>query len=188
MNPLKLNSNNSTIWLLPMLNEKGFKHNDIINEYFINAYIADIDKPENDNKLLIKYFVVEGIPKFFNEDNKYTIYLDESDDSFVVAVNIPEEHLSNYHKFLAGQYSKFSKEYKQLILQFWEEDESTLLYGILHKTGRAEKMFEEMSDIPLDMLSSDMEYWYTPKMDKEILGLMLQDFFYPVVQVWEQLN
>lgn len=168
MNPLILKVNNTTRFLLPMLYFKDLKHTDILTDYFIKAYIADIDHPENDGKLSIKYMTHDNIPKQLGDN----VYYDEYDNSFIVVVDIPEKQLPNYYKILTGDYSDLTDEYKQAILAFWEENNKSILYGILYKVKDLvrEMIMEKAGTIPEEM-SVKSEFWNAPKLHKEILGM-----------------
>jgi hypothetical protein len=168
MNPLTLKSNNTTRFILPMLYFKGLKYTNILNDYFTKAYIADIDHPENDGKLAVKYMTHDSIPKELGDN----IYYDEYDSSFIAVIEIPDKYLDDYYKILAGQYSSLSEEYKKTILSFWEEDNTSTLYGVLYKVKNlVRKMLLAALDTIPEELSVRAEYWPTPKMYKEILGM-----------------
>lgn len=170
MNPLVLKLNNTTRFLLPILYAKGLKYNDVLNNFFISAYIADIDRPENDSRLSLKYMTIDAIPKELDGETTH----DPEDDSFLVTFDIPEEFMDDYYKFLSGEYSKFSKKLKEYIMSFWEEDNKSALYGVLyHKKNLVKQVWAARSDLPLEAVDPKVEYWPYPRMEKEILGLAI---------------
>ena len=111
MNPLELKINKSAIFLLPIVLEKGVKFIDIISEDFDNTYIADRNKPDNDDKFIVKY----------KSHEEYDIYEWDIDE----AVNL--------YVFLAGHYSNFTQTAKEKIMTFWEENNESELYKILYR-------------------------------------------------------
>ena len=168
MDPLRLKVNVTTTFMLPLLYKSGLKHSDILTDTFIDAYIADIDKPNNDNKLLIRYAHIHGLPEWIDDQSLY----EAEDDSWMVTHEIPDEFADEYTNFLIGDYSKFSKEYKNQVLHFWEANEDTLLYGVLNRTGEEIKQFLlEVYDIDTDVISREAEYWKPPDLKQEIFGM-----------------
>ena len=134
MDPLRLKTNLATTFLLPLLHSASLKHNDILTDTFINAYMADLDRPDNDNKLLVRYATIHQLPEW--ADNR--LLYEAEDKSIMVTNEIPDKFADDYQKFLTGDYSQFSKEYKDQVLSFWQATEDTLLYGVLHKIGKRE--------------------------------------------------
>jgi len=168
MDPLRYNVNLTTTFLLPILYDKGLKHSDILTDTFINAYIADLNKPEHDDKIFIEYATITNLPSWTKDSHLYPT----NEESIMVTQDIPTEIVDDYSLFLIGDYSKFSNEHKQRVLQFWEADSHTLLYGVLHRTGRAIKKFwEESLDADLDVAPLDIEYWKPPNLKQEIFGM-----------------
>jgi len=154
--------------MLPVLLGKGIQHHNILTDTFINTYIADRDKPEEDNSLLIRYAMITGLPEWV--DN-YSSYMNE-DESFMVTYPIPDEAIKNYSNFLLGDYSKLTDDYKRQVLTFWEASSDTLLYGVLYRSGTdIRKLWEEKFGIDLDIVPPNMEYWKPPSLKQEIFGM-----------------
>lgn len=136
----------ATRFLLPMLGTR--KHRDwfFVNEYFIDAYIGDTDKPEHNGSIILKYIYYPS-KRFIRFERELlvmrganTIY--EHDDMSVMYVfKVPEEQLENYVKFLSGKYSEFSINYKLQILKFWNVDygDTHLLSSVLFEDKRWRK-------------------------------------------------
>jgi hypothetical protein len=112
MNPLGLNKNKSTVFILPMVFATK-KHSNILTDNFKNAYIADFDKPEYDDKLT----VVWDYHTFGNTIDRF---------------DIPDEYLGDYVKIIAGAYTATSDKYKQMLLSFWDSNDTTILYKVLY--------------------------------------------------------
>lgn len=163
---------NATKFVLPLLFQESVKYNDILPENFKNAYIADIDKQEVDGYILLKYHLD------LDEDSDWKeslldiecadIY--DKDEDLIYCFKIPDKFLDDYYLFLAGKYSQLSKEAKVRILEFWEADKDTLLYGILYKTEIGHKFWEERLGNEIKEWSIDAEYWFAPNTKREILG------------------
>lgn len=124
MNPLELNKNVSTIFILPMVFE-DLKYDQIVTKDFKNAYVADFSRPEFDDDLILVFKEISSIQR----DAKATY---EVKGDIVEVYEIPDKYLAEYFKIYAGQYSEISEELKQIILKFWDEDEESLLYKILY--------------------------------------------------------
>lgn len=137
MNPLSLNKNKATIFILPII-FKGKKSTELITEEFINAYIADFNRAEFDDDLLVVF-----TNKIETNIQPKEVY--KNGDHTVHAYSIPDEYLSDYFKIIAGQYSSTSDSCKELILSFWEIGEKSSLYEILYglKKDDLEKGYDE---------------------------------------------
>lgn len=165
---------NATKFVLPLLFEEGVKYDDILPKHFKNAYIADIDKQEVDGYILLKY---KSSYEFDDNDGWYENLIDiecadiyEKDGDLIYCFEIPDKFLDDYYLFLAGKYSKLSKEAKVRILEFWEAEEDTLLHGILYKTEVGHKFWEERLGNEIKEWSVEAEYWFAPNTKREILG------------------
>ena len=170
MSPLTHESifNKTSIFLMPLAFEPGTKYKNIIDKDFVNAYVADIDKPEYDGfdtvQLLYsgtKYKTIGELTRY-NKDidgKKHTIYVMPTSKEFVDDAAI----------FFMGKYSEMSDDAKQRILDFWEENERTELYGILHKDSelihKRYKPYEKLDE------SNGNELWPPLELNEEIIGL-----------------
>jgi hypothetical protein len=165
--------------MLPILLNKGLKHSDILTNTFINAYMADLDQAEYDNHIMVRYATFTDIPEWTKDSNMYSSKIERTtvsgtkkiEDYIMVYNEIPENLTEDYHKFLIGDYSKFSKDYKKQVLEFWEANEDTLIYGVLYKSGKEiEDFWREDLDVDLSTVP-DTEYWRPPKLKQEIFGM-----------------
>jgi len=172
MDPLRLKTNVTTTFMLPLLYTDSLKHDNILTDTFTNAYIADLDRPDYDNRLLVRYAQLTGLPEWVEDHVLYVA----KDQSIVVPYEIPDKFAEDYQLFLIGDYSKFSKEYKSQVLSFWEANEDTLLYGVLHKTGKEIKQFLlDVFDVDTDVISREAEYWKPPDLKQEIFGMRVDE-------------
>jgi len=124
MNPLRIDKNKTTIFVLPLA-VKGFTDNQIITDDFINAYIADIDKPEWDDYVILVYDREVALEDIAKASYKY-------EDYFLYVINIPDDLLADYFQIIQGKYTEISEKAKQRILQFWSQNEDSKLYKILY--------------------------------------------------------
>lgn len=172
MDILGYNKTLATSFIMPLL-FKDKKFTEIISDFdsFVNAYIADFDKPELDNKIILVFNTKQKQLPESNQINHYTKKL-KDDEVFVYVYEIPEDLSENYTYWLMGKYSQFTKEAKDRILNFWDCGENTLLYGVLYKTGDTIKNFYKKNfKKTLDRWTNENEdWWIEPTLSKEIYG------------------
>jgi hypothetical protein len=170
MNPFELNKNYSTIFLLPIM----FPHityEELIANYFEEAYIGTIEGGgEYDDTLLLKFNpnnftedLVDEVAELLNRDEYSLEYESEN----VFCYNIPESIKADYEAFLHGKYTQLQDEAKANILEFWEEDEDSLLHAILTgnaKNARAMELLKlyGMNDLLENFDNSLGEIWPPP--------------------------
>jgi len=138
MNPLNLDVNKTTTFLLPILFPDS-THDEIFSNYLKQAYLGVLDSDDVDFTILLEFdedkVTPDLIEDFINniqakgtvkeiKDNLVTYTLDQEFDKF------------QYEHFLAGRYSKFAPQTKLSIIDFWKEPEGggSLLHGILYNT------------------------------------------------------
>jgi len=166
MDILKLQNTQTTYFLVPLLFSKDTKYTQIINKDFRNAYIADLDNKQYDDKILLVYSKYPvGIPA----GSRLTEY--KNGDNSVLVYNIPDDLKEDYGHFLRGEWSQLTDESKEKILTFWEEGEESLIHGILNKIpNKAVKAFyKKYTDIN-PVKDAIIDYWYKPNIILEILG------------------
>ena len=167
MNVVKI-GNNTTRFILPLIFPDNTTHSQILPKDFIKAFLADIDNGEHDNQILV---LLNSMP---TESDKEFVKL--AVDSYVketlsvYCFELPDKFLEDYHLFLAGKYSDLSEDAKQRILEFWEEDDESLLHGILFKSEPAISYWEDKTGKGRNQLNIDDELWFAPVMRMEILG------------------
>lgn len=172
MDILAYNKTSTSQFIMPLLFGNK-KFNEIITDFesFVNAYIADFDKPENDNKIILVFNEKQKELPELNMTDHYTKTI-KDEELFFYVYEIPESLSDNYTYWLMGKYSLFTKEAKDTILNFWDAGENTLLYGALYKTGDAIKNFYKNNfKKKLDKWTNeDEEWWIEPSLSKEIYG------------------
>jgi hypothetical protein len=160
-------------FLMPLLFEhKQFSK--IISDYtsFVNAYIADFDKPQHDNKIIVVFKTKQKYLPELNRIDSYTKTI-KGDERFIYVYDIPDDLSENYSFWLLGKYSQFTDRAKKIILNFWDAGEDTLLYGALYKKGDAIPKFymkHFKKNINDQWTNKDEEWWITPTLAKEIYG------------------
>ncbi len=167
MDLLKLKHTQTTYFLVPLLFSKDTKSSQIITNSFVNAYVADFNKKQYDDKIILVYSERTELPV----QNKVDEYRDAGRRVFVY--ELPEVYQDDYVNILRGYWSKLSEDAKNRILSFWEETDDSFIYGILyHKPNKHVKAFyKKFTEIdPVKDLKND-EYWYKPNLVVEVLGL-----------------
>jgi len=168
MELLSLKNNMSCYFLVPLLFPKDTKASQIFYEEFKDAYIADYKRKQHDDKVLLVYDKYTIDIPLTSRNSEYTDY-----NGHILVYNIPEEFNDDYGKFLRGEWSKLSQKAKDLILNFWDEDENSLLYGILTKTVTTKlgAYYKRLKLNPKKHFQKDAEYWEEPQLTREVLGL-----------------
>ena len=166
---------NTTRFILPLLFDEDVSRDRIITKDFKNTYVADIDNQDVDDYILVRYeYPYDSPDEYYYFDEEYYGYkkVYEKDGDFIYCFKLPDKFQDDYHLFLTGAYSKFSKEAKKRILNFWDANEDTLLHGILYKSEVGRKFWEDRFNESSEKWSVDTEYWFSPNMQKEILGFV----------------
>lgn len=140
MNPLQLKSTLTTKFIMPMLFNEKTKNDTIQFDTFVNAYLADFNKPEYDDNILLVFEEDSVTPGGFKE-----VYVENNQVIYVY--DIPEKWTEDYFTILMGDYTKISNEYKQHLLLFWEQDSTSDLYKILYKAGISYKTLNITKEI-----------------------------------------
>lgn len=135
MNPIKLDVNKTTTFLLPMLFPES-THDEIFSNYFKQAYIGLLDDEMPTSSIVLEFdedSVTPDLIDDFMNNLQPQAYLNEHKDNLLF-FDVSEDLHEDYERFLKGLYSDFSDKTKTTILEFWkeDEDENSLLYGILY--------------------------------------------------------
>ncbi len=174
MDPFKLNINETTRFLLPMV-LPNITHNELISNYFQQAYIGILDEKEYDDQLLLQF--TEDFDENSLDEIGITEYFKISDNLIRIFLPEVEEFLEQYELFLAGNYSKLNEKSKQDILEYWGEDELSILHGILYKTEVGLEILSKLVDkntIKSIKENPDSEYWPAPDV---LINELLYDGF-----------
>lgn len=133
-----IKSNKSLYFLLPMLKIVYTSNRNNI----INTYIGDkLNKPKLDNFHLF-LLVKQEDEKLLNTNTYIEHY--SVDEGSMYVYKIPTEFEEDYLKFILGQYSQFSVEYKQQIINLLPSPyQSNNIFKIIMKTDDARKVIED---------------------------------------------
>lgn len=112
----KLKTTYTNIFLLPALgfNKKFYDSN------FIEVYLIDVLKPklalifdnkESEEELKECIFILQ------NHENYVDSYFDDDNREIVIIIDFPNEFKDDFLNFKKGRYTRFSKEYKNLLLE-----------------------------------------------------------------------
>lgn len=136
--------NKSTVFLLPLI-YPTVTYKGVLFDGFINCYYADVDNDDIVNSVIIEY------------------------DTNIVHFRVPDEFIDDYKLIIAGKYSKISNRAKRAILHFWELDNKSYLYSLLHRTDKILKYLENKTKTVLT-ITDDTEYWGNFEESKELRG------------------
>lgn len=137
MNPLNLMKTNTTKFMLAMIFNDDITYTDILKDHFINSFVSDFYRPENDGTLLVVKSIDEAPRGTIN--NPIVSY--QNDDDFVFAYEIPDKYLDDYAMIVSGDWNNVSDEYKQKLLKFWECDQESMMYLILYVDSKLRERF-----------------------------------------------
>lgn len=152
--------NKSVHFLLPMLGlQLGYYST------LINCYIADVkNKPEIKNYHLFLHLKYEdeklrGIAGFREQ---YPV-----SGGIMYVIRIPKQFDEDYLKFILGEYSKFSIEYKNLIFRLLTKPiNKRNVYKVITKDIELKKIIEDKIGCSI----GDQEVLSSPNMENEIYG------------------
>lgn len=149
-------------------------------KYFVNAFIDD---EEITHIIKNPVFVLCKTKAFDADWLKFETALKSSprciydyivgkfeDDYLVMFLfEFPPAYRADYFKFIEGEYSQFSEQYKKLFIEKLKDDNGTekenSLYGIIHKTQTFKHKLEKIIDERLD---PQKEYWEKWSVNREI--------------------
>ncbi len=150
----------SYTFLLPMCNimYKNLPSN------FINAYITENDK------LVLVFDKVDSEDIKFNlflhsiNDNKYYTEREETNDEILLFFEIPEYFKEDFVKFKQGKYSKFSKEFKDLLVYaYGDKGKKTIkdtyhasLWNTLYPEEFKRKQIAEEFNVNIDVVPEEV--------------------------------
>ena len=172
MNVLKFSKyTNTTKFILPLVFDNTTRYHKLLDNFFINAYIADMANKENDDKIHLLFADYPSLTLTQKMTDTITEY--EYKDGYVLVYPIDNKWINDYNKIILGEYSKISIEAKYRILSFWEEDKDSPLHSVLFKEGNAvRKLVQEITgdkvNLPWD---KEKEWWLSFIIPDEILGL-----------------
>ena len=162
--------NYTTIFLLPTL-EYGRDFFKI--EEFISAYLIDEVKTklalvfDNTNSEDLK----EILYCLQNNENFISVEFDDEDKEVVVIINIPREYSIDFNMFKIGKYSKFSNNYKEMLLdthgRMTGAGKCIMMSDALFPSYQARKYRADQLGVSINDLITG-EVMSIPNMDKEL--------------------
>lgn len=162
---------NTTKFILPLLFEFNTNYHELLQNFFINAYIADMANKDNDDKIHLLFADYPSLTLTQKLSDPVTEY--RYKDGFVLVYDLPIEWEEDYNKLITGQYSTISEKAKNVILSFWDEDDTSLLWGVLYKKGNTvREYFEKISGYKTyQPWTRTKEWWLDFIIPDEIIGL-----------------
>lgn len=168
MDILKSKYTQTSYFLIPLLFSEDTKSSQIINDDFINAFVADFNKKQYDDRILLVYSNKKTVIPVTNKIDEYT-----TDDRRVFVYELPDVFTDDYAHILKGNWSKLSDNAKRRILSFWEETEDSFIHGTLYHIPNKyiKSFYKKYTELdPVKDLKDD-EFWYKPNLVLEVLGL-----------------
>ncbi len=171
-------------WIMPMIRVKDETQTSMkYSSYFVNCYVGTIDQGYTNEIYLVYRFSGDIEYRDFEEKLKIhpqfsrMIELDHHHTMYVFNMTMDNE--INFKKFINGEYSKFTDDYKKKILSFvinpaiTSEDDmkKTITYGVLYKTNTQKKRIESFIGTSL---SEKAEFYGIPIESEEIYNLDLE--------------
>lgn len=139
----------SSIFLLPMLG--GNRRLYFWNKLFLNCFIAT-EEDKDCIALLYRWSSAPIFLKFEKALSKFKSFrrrYDPTPNCVMFVFDIPKPQKRNYKKFLRGQYSKLSSNYKIHLLEFHDKDMNDTLGQVLFKTEKRRQSLEAKLDVSL---------------------------------------
>ena len=132
----------ASTFILPMLT--GHRELYFWNKLFVNCFIAT-EEEDNCIALLYRWSSTPLYIKFEKASSKFKTFkrrYDPNPNYVMFIFDIPKKQIKNYKKFIKGQYSKLSQNYKFNILEFHNKDLEDEVGQILFKSEKRKKALE----------------------------------------------
>jgi hypothetical protein len=156
----------SSLLIMPMLG--GNKNLYFYNQYLINCFIGTKEDGEGFIVLLYRWSKDPLFLKFeaaLKQFRNFIEFIDISADFVLFKFKVPVKYEEDYEKFIKGEYSKLSNQYKNQVLKFNEADIESQIAQILYKGERRRNRLEHSLGITLD---SDAELFSVIDRDLEL--------------------
>lgn len=170
MNPITLDVNKTTVFLLPILFPDSI-HDEIFSNYFKQAYVGLLDSSEDiEYDILLEFDEDKVTPDLWSDitDNIQApgAEVKSIDDNLITYTFDDEWSKTQYELFLKGVYSQFDDKAKKIILEFWKEDDNSLLYAILYNDSeKVEQYTPHLNKDIIDQLKeTNGESWPAPNL------------------------
>lgn len=134
-----INLNKSLYFLLPMLRITY----DAFKDTILNSYIGDKLNRKNINNYHIFILAREEDERLTALSTFKEVY--KVDEGYMHVFRIPEKYELDYLKFILGQYSQFSAEYKQELLKRMAVPyQQSVVFKVITKSPEAKKIIEDL--------------------------------------------
>lgn len=117
----------TTKFILPILFNDNITYKDVLTKVFNDSYIADMKRPEYDDKILVVFhydeFKKKAVDLYLKEiiTTMVDSYIDNN--YYVCVYDIPEEYKEDYYKILDSKYNETSSNYYDKVMKFWQNDD-----------------------------------------------------------------
>ncbi len=170
-----LERNNDTLkFLLPILSAHGLTEDDFLIEGFRGVYLQDEYNLDLGDNLFIRY-KPSKTESYASIDAKITALGGftadyDRDEDVVYVIDIKDAFEDVLKNFKAGEYSQFSKEHKERIINFWQlaEGANDPLSGVIYQTEVGKEQFKKLPE-EIQKLSAENELWPIPRITDETM-------------------
>src|SRR5574343_160334 len=97
------NYTNTTKFILPLLFDNNTRYHELLKNFFINAFIADMANKENDDKIHLLFADYPSLSLTQKLSNIITEY--RYKDGYVLVYPLNLEFEEDYEKIIRGEYS-----------------------------------------------------------------------------------
>lgn len=125
-----LSINTASKFILPMVMKLDLKYTDVPHTFY-KTCISIFDRPEFDDHIILISTAPKTIPKWRGDLLRKHIQYEEH-KNYLFIFDIPKEFEDDYYKIVVGDYTNLSTTYKRRLLSFWEESDTSPLYGVLY--------------------------------------------------------
>lgn len=169
--------NKASTYILPMLAVETMKYKEsFCTSYFRACFLGDTTKKKDllDDKIILLYRFHGGKP-YLELENKlvnhplFELYYQPDKLHTCYCFKVPTKFKKDYDLFKEWKPSKFSKEYKKLIIDFYRDSQIDQLKKVLYKDITLKKELEQQiaTKLPEDNELSSVPVWHIEYYQKE---------------------
>ena len=125
-----IGTDTATKFILPMVMKKDSTYEDVPKSIY-RTHISIFDKPEYDDHIILVSMNSKE-PLKCRRDLSFRGLYDEKRNKHLFIFEIPIEFEDDLYKIVIGDYQELSENYKQRLLHFWKENNTSPLYGVLY--------------------------------------------------------
>ena len=111
---------------------------------FLGSYIS------KDGWIVVKVKSLKTIQVAWNHHSTYHMHI-EMEDYDLIVYSIPVEYIDDFHRFMKGQYSKFSFGAKNTIKRYSNVSKDSDIYMVLDKDPKLKERLEDSLGVRLDV-------------------------------------